>query len=135
VAAQVVEPEKFALPGGLFQVAKDSKLIRAFMGGFQLRVAPSIVYAKVVLLVRFYVLASQQFGNIECAITVPILGTIAETKNLLWGLARVEKATNPRQTAVFRDQNQRLKFVNLSDWDILQNSINEYMNAITFGMI
>jgi hypothetical protein len=40
VAAQVVEPEKFALPGGLFQVAKDSKLIRAFMGGFQLRAAP-----------------------------------------------------------------------------------------------
>jgi hypothetical protein len=88
VAAQVVEPKLFALPGGLFQLAKDSKLIRALMGGFQLRAAPSTVYAKAVLLLRFCVLASQHFGKIECANTVPILCTIAETKNLLGGFAR-----------------------------------------------
>jgi hypothetical protein len=134
VAAQVVEPKIFALPGGLFQLAKDSKLIRAFMGGFQLRAAPSTVYSKAVLLVRFCALASQHFGKIECANTVPILSTIAETKNLLGGFARVEKATSRRQTAVFRDQNQRLTFVNESDWDILQNSIKEDMNAVTVGM-
>jgi hypothetical protein len=134
VAAKVVEPENFALPGGLFQLAKDSKLIRAFMGGFQLRAAPSTVYSKAVLLVRFCALSTQHFGKIECANTVPVLSAIAETKNLLGGFARVEKATSRRQTAGLRDQNQRLTFVNESDWDILQHSINEDMDAVTVGL-
>jgi hypothetical protein len=134
VAVQVAEVEGFARPGGLFGLTTSSDLIRAFVGGFQAHAQAGTVYFKVVLLARLCRMARQHFGKIVDTGTAAVLSRIDETRNLLGGFSRVEKAASRRQTAVLRDQNRGATFIRPSDWYKIQKYIEEDMFAITTGL-
>jgi hypothetical protein len=134
VAVEVVQADSFPIPGGLFQLAVSSDLIRAFVGGFQAQAQASTVYAKVVLLGRLCRMAKQHFGKISGAQTASVLSRIDETRNLLGGFSRVEKATSRRQTAVRRDQMRGATFIRTADWYRLQRCVEEDMCAVSSGV-
>jgi hypothetical protein len=73
----------FCSPGGLFQLATNSRLIRAFIGGFQKQAKASTVYSKATLLGSLCKMARQHFGKISAADTPAILSCVDETENLL----------------------------------------------------
>lgn len=134
VAVEEASAISFAEPGGLFNLVRSSRLIRAFIGGFQQRAQASTVYAKATLLGGLCRMAKQHFGKIEGRGTAAILSHIDETTNLLGGFRRVEKATSRRQTAVFRDQDRRESFIGPKDWHWLQKRIEEDMRRIWSGI-
>jgi hypothetical protein len=134
VAVEVASAISFAEPGGLFNLVRNSRLIRAFIGGFQQRAQASTVYAKATLLGGLCRMAKQHFGKIESRGTASILSHIDETTNLLGGFRRVEKATSRRQTAVFRDQDRRESFIGPKDWNWLQKRIEEDMRRVWSGI-
>jgi hypothetical protein len=134
VAAEVASAENFGKPGGLFDLVRSSRLIRAFIGGFQQNAQPSTVYAKATLLGTLCRMAKQHFGKLASVETPAILSHIDETANLLSGFRRVEKATSRRLTAVLRDQDSRETFISPRDWFWLQRKIEEDMRRIWTGI-
>jgi hypothetical protein len=134
VAVKVAQAESFPFPGGLFQLTVSSDLIRAFVGGFQAQAQAATVYAKVILLGRLCRMAKQHFGKVVGVRTASVLSRIDETRNLLGGFSRVEKATSRRQTAVRRDQNHGTSFIRTSDWYKLQRFVEEDMYAVNMGV-
>jgi hypothetical protein len=134
VAVEVTSATSFAEPGGLFNLSRNSRLIRAFIGGFQQRAQASTVYSKATLLGGLCRMAKQHFGKATSRETAAILSHIDETSNLLGGFRRVEKATSRRQTAVFRDQERRESFIGPKDWKWLQKRIEEDMRRVWSGI-
>jgi hypothetical protein len=134
VAVEVAEAEDFGRPGGLFQLATSRDIIRAFIGGFQAHAQAGTVYSKSVLLGRLCRLARQHFGKIIDPGTAAILSHIDETRNLLGGFSRVEKASSRRQTAVRRDQSRGAKFIRPTDWYKLQKYVAQDMLAVSVGL-
>jgi hypothetical protein len=134
VAVEVAPAEIFAQEGGLFQLATSSKLVRAFIGGFQSNAQASTVYSKATLLGLFCRMAKQHFGKITSVETAAVLSRIDETTNLLGGFRRVEKATSRRQTAVRRDQDRRETFIRSEDWYLLQRRIEQDMASVWSGV-
>jgi hypothetical protein len=134
VAVEVSEAEAFARPGGLFQLTTSSDVIRAFIGGFQAHAQAGTVYSKAVLLLRLCRLARQHFAKITDPGTAAVLSHIDETRNLLYGFSRVEKASSRRQTAVRRDQDRGARFIRPSDWYKLQRYVAQDMFAVSMGL-
>jgi hypothetical protein len=134
VAVDVVPAESFSKAGGLFELATSSKLVRAFIGGFQTNAQASTVYSKATLLGLLCRMAKLHFGKITSAETAAVLSSIDETTNLLGSFRRVEKATSRRQTAVQRDQDRRETFIHTSDWYTLQRRIEQDMASVFSGV-
>jgi hypothetical protein len=134
VAVEVSEAEAFGRPGGLFQLATSSDVVRAFIGGFQAHAQAGTVYSKAVLLLRLCRLARQHFGKIADPGTAAVLSRIDETRNLLGGFSRVEKASSRRQTAVRRDQNRGANFIRPTDWYKLQRYVAQDIFAVSAGL-
>jgi hypothetical protein len=134
VSAEVACAETFAVPGGLFNLVRESRLIRAFIGGFQQHAQASTVYSKATLLGGLCRMAKQHFGKISSSETPAVLSHIDETINLLGGFRRVEKATSRRHTAVMRDQDRRDAFIAPKDWFWLQKRIEEDMRRVLSGV-
>jgi hypothetical protein len=91
VAAEVVTAEEFCSPGGLLQLATNSRLIRAFIGYFQKHAQASTVYSKATLLGTLCKMARQHFGKIAATDTPATLRCVDETTNLLGAFRCVEK--------------------------------------------
>lgn len=134
VAVGVTDEGSFSQIGGLFQLTTNSKLARAFIGGFQANAQASTVYSKATLLGGLCRMAKQHFGKISDVETPALLSRIDETANLMGGFRRVEKATSRRQTAVQRDQNRRDAFIHPSDWYALQRRIEQDMTSVWSGI-
>jgi hypothetical protein len=134
VAVDVVPAESFSKAGGLFELATSSKLVRAFIGGFQTNAQASTVYSKAPLLGLLCRMAKLHFGKITSAETAAMLSSIDETTNLLGGFRRVEKATSRRQTAFQREQDRRDTFIHTEDWYTLQRRIEQYMASVFSGV-
>jgi hypothetical protein len=134
VAVDVVPSESFAVEGGLFELATSSKLVRAFIGGFQTNAQASTVYAKATLLGLLCRMAKLHFAKISAVETPAVLSRIEETMNLLGSFRRVEKATSRRQTAVQRDQEHRETFIHTADWYKLQRRIEQDMASVCTGV-
>jgi hypothetical protein len=92
------------------------------------------VYSKPVLLGRLCRLARQHFGNITDPGTASILSRTDETRNLLGGFSRMEKASSRRQTAVRRDQSRGANFIRPTDWYKLQKYGAQDMLAVYVGL-
>jgi hypothetical protein len=134
VAAEVVTADTFCSPGGVLQLATNSRLIRAFIGGFQKQAKASTVYSKATLLGSLCKMARQHFGKICAADTPAILSCVDETENLLGAFRRVEKATSRRETAVNRDLDRRDIFISPKDWYILQRRVKDDMVSVYNGV-
>jgi hypothetical protein len=135
VAVEVASAPSFAEAGGLFVLVRSSRLIRAFIGGFQQHAQASTVYSKATLLGGLCRMAKQHFGKVAAAGEIAsIVSHIEETLNLLGGFRRVEKATSRRQTAILRDQEQRECFIGPKDWYWLQDRIEEDMRRVWSGI-
>jgi hypothetical protein len=134
VAAEVVTADTFCSPGGLLRLATNSRLIRAFIGGFQKNAQASTVYSKATLLGNICKMARQHFGKISAVDTPAILSCVDETENLLGAFRRVEKATSRRETAVNRDLDRRDIFISPKDWYILQRRVKDDMVSVHNGV-
>jgi hypothetical protein len=134
VAVDVVDADIFARPGGVFVLAANSQLIRAFIGSFQSNAQASTVYSKATLLCTLCRMAKLHFSKSPNDETAGILSRLEETANLLGNFQRVEKATSRRQTAVQRDQYCRDTFIHPTDWYALQRRISQDMQAVWTGI-
>jgi hypothetical protein len=135
VAVDGAPAESFAIEGGRFELATSSKLVRAFIGGFQTNAQASTVYAKATLPGLLCRMAKLHFANIAAVETPAVLSCIEETINLqLERFRHVETATSRPQTAVQRDQEHRETFIHTADCCKLQGGIEQDMASFCTGV-